>query len=289
MNRLTEQITNFLNSDKDNVLSVATVEKKLQKKFGGNDKRFSFTLSDIEKEYGSVADLLRSLPAQGFTEKVVISLRKVYGNAGRYTYRKFKDITVNITPKKNPQQNMMQQEHIQQQTQPTQPTQGLGYAQVAHDEWLQTKVKESRYNEIERELRKLQDELSDTRSKLRIKEEEYATLKIKLETEQERSELKLERDRLDRKGFMETPAFEKIVEGLGAVLPSFLAKQQGGVQALGMPDTSNLSATKQQLVQYLQMEDCTEDQARFLAHVLNNYNETLVQTVMDMVNNKSDE
>lgn len=278
MDKLAKQIEEFL-LRKGHVISVTCNGNRLEK--NASNMRFAFTGDDIVNEYGSVSDLLKSLPEKGFTEKVTISFRKVYGSGKALTYHEIKKITINIKQKEEMNSLEEKGRANTHRASASVPNYGLGYTPVSNEDWLQSKVKETRYNDIERELNRVQEELLDVKSKLRIKEEEYATLRIKYETEQERSELKLERDRLERKGFFESPAFEKAIEGLGAMLPAFLPKQEG--QALGMPDESSLSELKKSLITYIKSEDCTDEQAGVLGHILNNYNEQLVQTVMGLI------
>ncbi len=275
MNELISKIENFLDENKGNVITVSCGSQKLRKQ-QADAMRYAFSHSDIKNQYGSVRNLLEQLPNNGFTEQVQIALRKAYGNAGKFTYHNIKELTVNIKKREKELTNKPMETATTPMQQPMNyPNFGMGYTPVAQADWLETKIKESRYSDLERELKRVQNELLDTKSKLRIKEEEFATLKMKYDTEQERSELKLERDRLDRKSFFESDGFQQVLPALGAVLEKFVAPQNAG--ALGQP--SNLSAIKQQLIAYIGTDTCTEEQAQFFAVIANNYSEEFVQKV----------
>ncbi len=277
MNELIRDIENFLSESPSNVITISCGSQKLRKQ-QADAMRYAFSLSDIQNQYGSIRELLQQLPIYGFSEKVQILLRKTYGSVGKFTYHTIKKLTVNIKKKEDtPINETMQETTITPQFMQQPPTNtniGLGYTPVPHADWLAAKVKESRYSDLERELKRIQEELLDTKSKLRIKEEEYASLKIKYDTAKERSDLELERDRLDRKSLFETDGFQQALPALAGIFQQYVAPKSAG---LGMP--SNISAIKQQLIAYMGTEDCTEEQAALLTLIVNNYSVELVNAI----------
>lgn len=254
-------IENFLNTQQGGMLTIEQDGRKLTKpdavKF-----RYAFSLAEIEQQYGSVTALVEALPGKGFTDGTKALLRTGYDYGTRQTYKLIDTLTLTFPNTMPPTMS----HSVPAAALPSAPAFmgnptafGLGFTPVATNEWLSTKVKEERYEELLRSLRKTEDELADTRSKLRIRDEELHSLKLKLDTFEERAELKLERDRLDRKGFLESPGFEKMLEVAGMAMPAIMASVSPAAAvapALAMPQ---LSEAKQQFIQFISQPHITEE------------------------------
>ncbi len=293
MENLTNKIEQFLSENSRNAISVSCGSLRLRKK-NANTMRYAFLLSDINSEYGSVSNLLRSLPDKGFTENATISLRKCYGSGSETTYHTVREFSIKITKRnEEPRKENYEAMHTQAPQTPQIPQpqtampMGLGYTPVATAELLEHKVTATRYEDLKNRHEELKEELKDAKSKLRTKNEEFAALKLKYETVEERGKLELEKDRLERKSFWETDGLQKALPSfapaLGALLEKFAGPSNAG--ALGAPAT-DLSPQKQQLVAYVQTPDCTEEQAQLLALIINGYSDELVKAIVELLNKK---
>ncbi len=299
MEKVTKTIEQFLSENENNVITVSCGNLRLRKE-NATAMRFAFSANDIANEYGSVSDLLRSLPDKGFAENVLILLRKAYGSGTKTTYHNVKSMKINIQKRnEEPQQETYETMHTATHTpQPTPPQapqmqqmqqsampMGLGYTPVATSEWIDSKVLKTRFEDLQSNYKKLESDYLDAKSENRKLKEENASLKLKNETAEERKNLAIEKDRMERKSFWESDGVQGLLPGLGAFLEKAAGGQVGG--ALGMPaQNQELSPQKQQLMAYIQTPTCTEEQAQLLAMVINGYSEELVKLIINYLNNK---
>lgn len=270
METLINRVQKFLEEHTLNVISVNQDNRKLSKE---SAPRYSFSLKDIEQSYGSVENFIKYLPEQGFTENVKIILRIYYPNTN--SYRNKETLSVNFK-----KQAMNTSTTILPTPQPAVPSAnpfpnwGMGYTQVPQMEWIGSEVRKERFEDLKKELERTREELLDAKSKLRIAEEKAASLKISLDTAEEKSELKLQKELLNKKGFFESPAFEKISEGLGAILPVIAEKMTlaNATPAIGMgaPQTSEV---KQQFINIILSPNVTDEQVGEWYNLIFNNNE----------------
>lgn len=264
MKKTANIIENFLSESETHILSISQGNKRLSKKT--QKLRYGFSLSDIERLYGSVLELLEILPEKGFSNGTTAILRKVYGGEN-LTYHTHKEIELNF------KEEMAHENHTLANPQPIAPSIGMGFTQVPQSDWLITKVKESRFDDIERELKRTQEELLDVRSKLRSSEEKNNHLQMKLDTAEERFELKLQRELLNKRGFFESPAGEKFTEVLGMAAPHLLAmatKVPQVAPAMGNP-TDNLSEVKKGFINIISQPNITDEMIQFLFEKLHDF------------------
>lgn len=263
MENLINRVQQFLEKSPQNVLSVSQDDQKLSKETA---PRYGFSLTDILQQYGSIADFIKDLPNKGFTENVKIILRRYYPTHQSYTnvetlsvnFKKQEEMQVPPTP----------------QPAPAYPSWGMGYAQVPQTEWIGSEVRKERFEDLKKELERTRDELAEEKSKRRIAEEKAASLQISLDTAAEKSELKLQKELLAKKGFFESPAFEKISEGLGAILPVIAEKMTlaSASTALGM-GAPNVSEVKQQFINMIISPNVTDEQVGEWYNLIFNNNE----------------
>ena len=95
----------------------------------------------------------------------------------------------------------------------------------------------------------LREDNKDLRSQLRTLNEEKASLRLQLDTADKKHELALKEELLNKKGFWESPAFEKVSESLGAIAPLVVEKMMSApVAALA---GANLSLAKSEFIKVI--------------------------------------
>ena len=267
-----ERIEQFLSENPANIITVTQGTARLAKQAS---PKYGFTLQDIHTLYGSVSDFLKALPAKGFTTDVKIDFKRLYGAGAKQTTYKIETLTLNF--KKETPMN----EVAPAPTAPTVPTiptaptapsvptvptamgypMGLGYTPVATTDWISSKVIEERYRDLLRDNDTLREDNKDLRSQLRTLNEEKASLRLQLDTADKKHELALKEELLNKKGFWESPAFEKVSESLGAVLPLVAEKMmsapaQAPVAALA---GANLSLAKSEFIKMISNPQITDE------------------------------
>ena len=273
-----ERIEQFLSENPANIITVTQGTARLAKEVA---PKYGFSLQDIHTLYGSVDDFLSSLPSKGFTTNVKIDLKRLYGAGAKQTTYKIETLTLNFKkessmPNENtPPQSITSipiapaQSSVAQTTIPTQPTamgypMGLGYTPVATTDWIGSKVIEERYRDILRDNDALREDNKDLRSQVRVLNEEKANLKLQLDTAEKKHELQLKEELLNKKGFWESPAFEKVSESLGAIAPLVVEKVMSASASTTAPVAAlagaNLSPAKNEFIKLISDPQITDEQ-----------------------------
>jgi hypothetical protein len=273
-----ERIEQFLSENPANIITVTQGTARLAKKVA---PKYGFSLQDIHTLYGSVDDFLNFLPSKGFTKNVKIDLKRLYGAGAKQTTYKIETLILNFKkessmPNENtPPQSITStpiapaQSSVAQTTIPTQPTamgypMGLGYTPVATTEWIGSKVIEERYRDLLRDNDALREDNKDLRSQVRVLNEEKANLKLQLDTAEKKHELQLKEELLNKKGFWESPAFEKVSESLGAIVPLVAEKVMSAPASTTTPVAAlagaNLSPVKNEFIKLISDPQITDEQ-----------------------------
>lgn len=276
-----ERIEQFLSENPANIITVTQGTARLAKQAA---PKYGFTLQDIHTLYGSVSDFLKALPAKGFTTDVKIDFKRLYGAGAKQTTYKIETLTLNFK-KETPMNEVAPAPTAPTApsvptvptvpsvptaptvpTVPTPPTamgypMGLGYTPVATTDWISSKVVEERYKDLLRDNDTLREDNKDLRSQLRTLNEEKASLRLQLDTADKKHELALKEELLNKKGFWESPAFEKISETLGAAIPLVAEKMmsapaQAPVAALA---GANLSLAKSEFIKMISNPQITDE------------------------------
>lgn len=270
-----ERIEQFLSENPANIITVTQGTARLAKQAA---PKYGFSLQDIHTLYGSVSDFLKALPAKGFTTDVKIDLKRLYGSGAKQTSYKIDTLTLNFrkeTPMNEVVTTQQPTPNVPTAPAPTVPTapaptvptapaptnmptamgypMGLGYTPVATTDWITSKVVEERYRDLLRDNDTLREDNKDLRSQLRTLNEEKASLRLQLDTADKKHELALKEELLNKKGFWESPAFEKVSESLGAIAPLVVEKMmsapaQAPVAALA---GANLSLAKSEFIKVI--------------------------------------
>ena len=267
-----ERIEQFLSENPANIITVTQGTARLAKQAS---PKYGFTLQDIHTLYGSVSDFLKALPAKGFTTDVKIDLKRLYGAGAKQTTYKIETLTLNFK-KETPMNEVAPAPTAPTvptvPTPPTAPTvpsvpnamgypMGLGYTPVATTDWISSKVIEERYRDLLRDNDTLREDNKDLRSQLRTLNEEKASLRLQLDTADKKHELQLKEELLNKRGFWESPAFEKVSETLGAAIPLLAEKMmsapaQAPVAALA---GANLSLAKSEFIKVISNPQITDE------------------------------
>ena len=270
-----ERIEQFLSENPANIITVTQGTARLAKQAS---PKYGFTLQDIHTLYGSVSDFLKALPAKGFTTDVKIDFKRLYGAGAKQTTYKIETLTLNFK-KETPMNEVAPAPTAPTiPTAPTTPTiptaptapsvptamgypMGLGYTPVATTDWISSKVIEERYRDLLRDNDTLREDNKDLRSQLRTLNEEKASLRLQLDTADKKHELALKEELLNKKGFWESPAFEKVSETLGAAIPLLAEKMMSApapapVAALA---GANLSLAKSEFIKVISDPQITDE------------------------------
>ena len=268
-----ERIEQFLSENPANIITVTQGTARLAKEVA---PKYGFSLQDIHTLYGSVDDFLNFLPSKGFTKNVKIDLKRLYGAGAKQTTYKIETLTLNFKKESSmPNENTPPQSISStpiapaQTTMPTQPTamgypMGLGYTPVATTEWIGSKVIEERYRDLLRDNDALREDNKDLRSQVRTLNEEKASLKLQLDTADKKHELALKEELLNKKSFWDSPAFEKVSESLGAIVPLVAEKVMSAPASTTAPVAAlagaNLSPTKNEFIKLISDPQITDEQ-----------------------------
>jgi len=272
-NKLQDLLKNHLNTASNHVVKVNSNGLKLIK--SASKRKYVFSLEDIEQKYTSVANFLQVLPQKGFKTNVVFTLQKTYTKNGKTTYHTTQKITEDL--------------HLQDMSATQQPmTQSLTATNfLGAPELMAKMVQAERSADYKEQIGELKETVKDLRSRNRVLEEKNSALTIKLETAKERTELRIEREILKKKSFLETPAFEKTMETLGGMIPKVLEMSSANAMAnapqLGNP---NITPIKKAFFQKINNSNIEDEKIMFFNYLLDNWEETLIQQVAQIIEKK---
>lgn len=265
-----ERIEQFLSENPANIITVTQGTARLAKQVS---PKYGFTLQDIHTLYGSVSDFLKALPAKGFTTDVKIDLKRLYGAGAKQTTYKIETLTLNFK-KETPMNEVAPAPTAPNiPTAPTVPSvptppnamgypMGLGYTPVATTDWISSKVIEERYRDLLRDNDTLREDNKDLRSQVRTLNEEKASLRLQLDTADKKHELQLKEELLNKKGFWESSAFEKVSETLGAAIPLVVEKMmsaQAPVAPVAALAGANLSLVKSEFIKVISSPQISDE------------------------------
>ncbi|MFK8377565.1 hypothetical protein [Capnocytophaga canimorsus] len=266
MTALIEKLQRFLSENPQNVVSVTQGSRRLSK---NTAPKYAFTLADIQTIFSGLDNFLKELPKQGFENGTTITLRKMYGFGASATYKNVEEITLNFTqeqkteqyvPEMTIPQNIIQTPATYQPPMPVAPA--MGFVQVTQNDLVRNEVIRERFEDLKKENAKLDEELKDAKSEIRQLKDENFSLRLKLDTSEEKHQVDLKRQELDKKGFWESEAGSNIVGALGQVLPMVAERMMqnpttGMVPALAMPSVSEI---KQQFINIISDPNVTDEQ-----------------------------
>ena len=300
-----EKIEQHLSAHPQNILTVSQGKLRLAKT---EEPKYAFSIRDIQDKFGSVPIFLASLPAQGFTSGTIIDLKRIYKSGKSQSLYKMDTLTLNFQEKTQelapmpaplpaptpagsgvPTLSVMPTVPITQAAacqnglgapQMGAPY-GLGYTPVATTDWIGSKVIEERYRDLQRDNEQLREDNKDLRSQVRVLGEEKASLRLQLDTAEKKHELHLKEELLAKKGFWESPAFERVSESLGAIAPMIVERMMSTptAPALAAPEgtpaqqnnplsTTGLSIVKQEFIRIISSSQVTDEQVGELYDLL---------------------
>jgi hypothetical protein len=275
----------------DNFIAVSDLNgNKLVK--GGSVLKNQWNNEDINKQFGDFNGLMNALPSHGFKDTVTVKLSQKVNRTGKIpTTRLICSIDVqlkNDTPKTQPTPPQQEQPLKTNTMHPPQapalqaPQPSLGMADI-----VSLKVKEERYNDMIERNRKIESELEDVKSENRTLKEDKRDLERKLDTLEDRYELKIERLEASQKKFWETETGKEALNAGIQILPQLAASLKGStapVSALG----AGISQEKMQFLSELEKDSFPDEYLKVLGsvayHIINTagFDEELTQMLTNL-------
>ncbi len=280
-NRLIDILTDHLTASKNHVVKIEKDGSKLVKT--GSKRRYAFSLEEIVQKYGSIKSFLQSLPAKGFDLQVVFTLQKVYGSPEKTTYHLIQRITEDIIL-----EDMNKQEYITPEGALPMTANLSNF--LGAPELVAKMVEAERSADYKEQVQDLKERVKDLRSRNRSLEEKNNSLKLKLDTAKEREELRVDRELLNKKSFLETPAFEKTMETLGGMIPKVLeiagANTNTATGAQTGLSSPNISQVHKAFIQKLSTMATSDEQILFFNYLLDNWKEDLITYTANYIEQK---
>lgn len=246
--------------------------------------RYSFSETDILEEYETIEKFIQHLQQKGY-ESTTFLFQRVYMYSDKQSYHTMKEVTENLQTYTSNNTNPAMTSDTPTPMQTQQPNFLAGANAGQNIQFLGAMVQSERAGDYLKRVKELEEDVKDYRSKIRRLEEENHSLKLKEATSQERADLRIRQELLDKKGFTESDGFQKLAEGLGGLIPhipAFLNK--GAPSALGAP-LDNLSPLKTQVFELI--KNASEDDVSFVAYVLQNMNAALVDKLTQHIQNSN--
>lgn len=249
------------------LIAITQGKNKLQKK-NSNVNKFNFNLKEVLELQPSIEEFIKALPKYGFSSGAILSLRKVHGSSTRLISEvtlKFEGDNVEQNQKQPlqlsaPINNALQKpletmsDDHQQQPMPTKAM-GMGFTQVPQSDLINLHLKSERYADILEKYNDAKTDRDDAKRELKKAKDEAYDLQRKLDTIEDKYEMKIERLLAENKKFFETETGKELIGVLGQILPTVVDKfapSNGQAQAQPQPALSggmpNLSQAKQQFI-----------------------------------------
>lgn len=269
INKLANILYTHLTTSAHHVIKVQCEGVRLVKE--RSQQRYTFNLQDIEQKYSSIPNFLHTIAQKGFTKNVEFSLLKMYESKGTISYRHLETITENLNNDMNTPNN--------QEITTSYPTQQTYSNFLGAPEFMAKMVQAERSEDYKEQLQELKEVVKDLRSNNRVLEEKNNSLTIQLETAKERTELRVQKELLNKKSFLESPAFEKTMETLGGILPKVIEASVNNNTANSTNGLSSpsLSPIKKAFLQKLTI--ATDEQVMFFNYLLDNWKDSLIQHI----------
>jgi len=147
--------------------------------------------------------------------------------------------------------------------------QGNGMMMVSTAQVLEMQRKADKLDDANEKLFELRKDFSTIKKDFDIIDIESRDLKAKLATAEAQKDLAVTLAKTENKSFLESNAFEKLLEKAPEMLGNFAALKAGGMpnygsESLGAP--SNLSETKQGFLTYMS-EDLSDEEVNYLGSI----------------------
>lgn len=239
------------------VVAVTQDDNKLSRPNAKVDK-YNWSKEDIVQHFGSLENFLKSLKDYGFTNGTIISFRRRTGQTTILIKRvvlKFKgdeetDNQNQIMLNEEENSDSMQKSHQTQEQMDSSKSNGLGYANVPYHELVTLNVMRERYSDLSDKLRRAEKERDKAETDLRLEKEKTFELERKINTLEDKWEMKLLKKDLEKKSFFDSEAGLKILDSSKEIAQA-LAVGLGGFStpkaSLGNP-MANLPESVQQIM-----------------------------------------
>lgn len=261
----------------NHTLKISSKNLRLTK---GKDKkkRFAYTLEDLLTEYHTIDNFLSEIAKKGFLEETVFTFRKMYGEG----YHKLDEFTEDLTSYLEKSQDSTNNVIKTQEPMSTflaGPETGNPNNQYPNAQFLGALVNSQRVDDYKTTLSKQEAELKDLRSENRLLKEDKHSLQRKLDTAEDKFELKLQKVEIEKTSFWESKGFEAITTGLAGLAPKLLpllANGNGAIPAQ-MGGVENLTEAQREAIELIKN---TEDSPiSYAMYVLQNIDEELASFI----------
>ncbi len=250
--------------------------------------RFAYSIDDINEEFGGIDELVEELKNRGFGNTKFL-FQRTYGTPNKATYHTMKEVTKNL--QKTKKKDLVTQDNaMPTQTEKPLTPQGVDFLAGANLtgtnplHYLGALVESQRAGDYRKRIIELEDLLRDEKSKARQLQEENHSLKLKVETVEEKADLKVKRELLEKESILEKPGTQKVLESIGSMLPHFatmISQKSTPTPALNAP---NLSPMQQQAFDLIRQAN--NEQASLVIYILSHYNEKLVSLITEYIKKK---
>lgn len=248
--------------------------------------RYAYSLTDLQEQFNTIENFIQHLKSEGFNDTTFL-FQRTYGAPNDATYHNPKEVNVNleeITVNNNKIPAMYPEAPTPNEQ--MQNPNFLANPLVGNMQFLGAMVQSERAGDYKKLNDKYEEDIKDYRSKIRRLEEENHGLKLKVETAEERADLKVQTELLNKKSVLESDGFQKLAEGLGGLIPhipAFLGKGANVPTGLGAP-AEDLDPMLLQTIELLKIQ--TDDTIAFIAYVLQNMDDSLVSVLNNHIKNK---
>lgn len=200
----------------NNSIGVSQNNNKLDK--GTDVDRYNFSMDDILNDSPTVEAFLMSIKDRGFSNGAELLFKKSNGSSARIigrTILSFSETTEEPTATTTQQQQPTMSQHSSRP--------GLGH--TGSDDLIDLKIKAARYDELLERMNQYKSEAADAKKALGTALDEKHSLQKKMDTIEERHELKKMKWELEKKSWYES---DTIKEALGTVGGMIMQHQMGG-------------------------------------------------------------
>lgn len=271
-------------SKPSHIVKVEDKENNLRLKKDTALMRYAYSYEDLLNDFGSLDNFLNELAKRGY-QKTTFTFQRTYGTPDKTTYHTMEQKTIDFSELSQPHQTVPALNH---QTAPAyQPTNTGNFLAGAQSmQYLGAFVEAERANDYKKRINDLEEDLRDEKSKRRRLEEENHSLKLKVDTAEEKAQLTIQKELLSKKSVLESEGFQKLAEGLGGiipqVLPALMNKPAAPQAALGSP-ASNLTVLQRQAVEVIKSNG--DDVSSLLIYLSQNMSKGLLETINNYIEN----
>lgn len=128
-------------------------------------------------------------------------------------------------------------------------------------------IDEKKYKDLERSYEDLREDNKDLKAENRTLNNEVIALKTQVSTAEKEKELAILMEKMNKSSFLDSPAFQKLVEVAPDMVEKAMMAKVGTAPAPQALNSPNVSPIKKSLIDYI-VSDCTDNEANYVGSVL---------------------